>query len=131
MIMDCIIAIFAVILIAFTVLYRNTTTGADLGVALNLLIVANTTLLRLVQSWTSLETSLGSISRLKSIQDCVPSENGVGGTLDPDLQWPSSGNLQVNGISVAYSESAALSLSNLSLAVHPGQKVIVIGRTGR
>ncbi|KAJ5409271.1 uncharacterized protein N7487_003630 [Penicillium crustosum] len=130
MIMDCIIAIFAVILIAFTVLYRNTTTGADLGVALNLLIVANTTLLRLVQSWTSLETSLGSISRLKSIQDCVPNEDDVGGTLDPDSQWPSSGNLQVNGISVAYSESAALSLSNLSLAVKPGQKVIVIGRTG-
>ena len=99
--------------------------------ALNLLIVANTTLLRLVQSWTSLETSLGSISRLKSIQDCVPNEDDVGGTLDPDSQWPSSGNLQVNGISVAYSESAALSLSNLSLAVKPGQKVIVIGRTGR
>ncbi|KAJ5953836.1 hypothetical protein N7501_008115 [Penicillium viridicatum] len=130
MTMDCIIAIFAVILIAFTVLYRNTTTGADLGVALNLLIVANTTLLRLVQSWTSLETSLGSISRLKSIQDCVPSEDDVGGTLDPGLQWPSAGNLQVNGISVAYSESAALSLSNLSLAVNPGQKVIVMGRTG-
>ncbi|KAJ5207697.1 hypothetical protein N7449_002076 [Penicillium cf. viridicatum] len=130
MIMDCIIATFAVILIAFTVLHRNTTTGADLGVALNLLIVANTTLLRLVQSWTSLETSLGSISRLKSIQDCVPSEDDVGGTLDPDLQWPSYGNLQVNGISVAYSESSALSLSNLSLAVNPGQKVIVIGRTG-
>ncbi|OQD85570.1 hypothetical protein PENSOL_c099G11251 [Penicillium solitum] len=129
-IMDCIIAIFAVILIVFTVLYRNTTTGADLGVALNLLIVANTTLLRLIQSWTSLETSLGSISRLKSIQDCVPSEDDIGGTLDPDLQWPSSGNLQINDISVAYSESAALSLSNLSLAVNPGQKVIVIGRTG-
>ena len=131
MIMDCIIAIFAVILIAFTILYRNTTTGADLGVALNLLIVANTTLLRLIQSWTTLETSLGSIARLKSIQDSVPSEDDVGGILDPDLQWPSSGNLQVNGISVAYSESAALSLSNLSLAVNPGQKVIIIGRTGR
>ncbi|KAJ5615007.1 hypothetical protein N7537_000121 [Penicillium hordei] len=130
MIMDCIIATFAVILIAFTVLYRNTTTGSDLGVALNLLIVANTTLLRLVQTWTSLETSLGSISRLKSIQDCVPSEDDVGGTIDPDLQWPSSGNLQVNGISVSYSESAALSLSDLSLTINPGQKVIVIGRTG-
>ncbi|KAJ5945349.1 hypothetical protein N7516_005517 [Penicillium verrucosum] len=85
MIMDCIIAIFAVVLIAFTVLYQNTTTGADLGVALNLLIVANTTLLRLIQSWTSLETSLGSISQLKSIQDCVP-EDDDRGTLDPDLQ---------------------------------------------
>ncbi|KGO42048.1 ABC transporter, integral membrane type 1 [Penicillium expansum] len=130
MIMDCIIAIFAVILIAFTVLYRNTTTGADLGVALNLLIVANTTLLRLVQSWTSLETSLGSIARLKSIQDCVPSEDDIGGILDPDLQWPSSGHLQVKDISVAYAKSEAPSLSNLSLTVNPGQNIIVIGRTG-
>ncbi|CAG8906439.1 unnamed protein product [Penicillium egyptiacum] len=131
MTMDCIIAIFAVILIAFTVLYRNTTTGADLGLALNLVIVANTTLLRLVQSWTSLETSLGSISRLKSIQDCVPSEDDdVGGTLGPNLRWPSSGNLQVNDISVAYSESATLSIRNLSLTSHSGQKIIVIGRTG-
>ncbi|KGO74028.1 ABC transporter, integral membrane type 1 [Penicillium italicum] len=130
MIMDCIIAIFAVILIAFTVLYRNTTTGADLGVALNLLIVANTTLLRLVQSWTSLETSLGSIARLKSVQDCVPSEDDIGGTLDPELQWPSSGNLLVNDVSVAYSESVAPSLSNLSLTVNPGQNIIVVGRTG-
>lgn len=129
--MDCIIAIFAVILIAFTVLYRNTTTGADLGVALNLLIVANTTLLRLVQSWTSLETSLGSIARLKSIQDCVPSEDDIGGILDPDLQWPSSGHLQVKDISVAYAKSEAPSLSNLSLTVNPGQNIIVIGRTGR
>ena len=39
-ILDCIITEFAVILIAFTVSYRNTTAGADLGLALNLIIIA-------------------------------------------------------------------------------------------
>jgi ABC-type multidrug transport system fused ATPase/permease subunit len=130
-ILDCIIAGFAVILIAFTILYRSTTTGADLGLALNLIIVANTTLLRLVQSWTSLETSLGAIARLKSVQDCVPTEDSAGRTLDPGLQWPSFGALHVQDISVGYSDFSPLALRNVSFANKPGQKTIVVGRTGR
>jgi ABC-type multidrug transport system fused ATPase/permease subunit len=130
-ILDCIITGFAVILIAFTVSYRNTTAGADLGLALNLIIVANTTLLRLVQSWTSLETSLGAISRLKSIQDCVSTEDSARHTLDPGLQWPYLGNLQAKDISVGYSKSTPLTLRNVSLTVKPGQKTIIVGRTGR
>jgi ABC-type multidrug transport system fused ATPase/permease subunit len=130
-ILDCIITGFAVILIAFTVSYRNTTAGADLGLALNLIIIANTTLLRLIQSWISLETSLGAVSRLKSIQDCVPTKDSARHTLDPGLQWPYFGNLQVKDISVGYSMSTPLTLRNVSLTVKPGQKSIVVGRTGR
>lgn len=74
----------AVILIAFTVLHRNTTNVAELGMALYWLIVANATLLRLARSLISLENSLEFVARLKSIQDFVPSEDDVGVTLDPD-----------------------------------------------
>lgn len=102
MILDCIITGFAVVLIAFTISYRNTTAGADLGLALNLIIVANTTLLKLVQAWTSFETSLGAIARLKSIQDSLPTEDNTEHTLDPGLRWPSIGNLHVNDVSVGY-----------------------------
>ena len=131
MILDCITTGFAVILIAFTVAYQNTTAGADLGLALNLIIVANTTLLRLLQSWTSLETSLGAVSRLKSIQNSVPTEDSARHTLNPGVQWPCFGNLQVKDISVGYSKSTPLTLRNISLRVKPGQKTIVVGRTGR
>ncbi|KAJ5177772.1 uncharacterized protein N7500_000471 [Penicillium coprophilum] len=130
MMLDCIITGFAVVLIAFTISYRNTTAGADLGLALNLIIVANTTLLKLVQSWTSFETSLGAISRLKSIQDCVPTEYNTEHTVDPGLRWPSSGNLHVNGVSVGYTKSSPLALRNISFVVKPGQKTVVVGRTG-
>ncbi|KAJ5807710.1 hypothetical protein N7447_011166 [Penicillium robsamsonii] len=130
MILDCTITGFAVVLIAFTISYRNTTAGADLGLALNLIIVANTTLLKLVQAWTSLETSLGAIARLKSIQDCLPTEDNTEHTLDPGLRWPSIGNLHVNDVSVGYSKSLPLALRNVSFVVKPGQKVVVVGRTG-
>ncbi|OKP13842.1 ABC transporter C family member 13 [Penicillium subrubescens] len=129
--LDSIMAIFAVILIVVTVLQRDTTSGSDLGLALNLIILANTTLLKLVQSWTSLETSLGTISRLKSVQDAVPIEDSVGSIpAKTDLHWPSRGCLKVDNISVAYSDRSADALSHLSIAVNPGQKIIVAGRTG-
>jgi ATP-binding cassette subfamily C (CFTR/MRP) protein 1 len=131
MILDCVITGFAVILIAFTIFYRSTTAGADLGLALNLIIVANTTLLKLVQSWTSLETSLGAIARLKSIQEHLPTEDSTSHTLNPGPRWPSIGNLQVNEMSVGYSKTSPLALRNICLNVKPGQKTIVVGRTGR
>ncbi|PYH88863.1 putative ATP-binding cassette transporter [Aspergillus ellipticus CBS 707.79] len=129
-ILDCVIAIVAVVLMTLTVMYRNTTTGADIGLALNMIIAANATLLKLVQSWTSLETSLGAIARLKNVQESVPIEERSWGTLEPGPQWPSSGEIEVQNASVSYSESQKLALEDVSLAVNPGQKMIVVGRTG-
>ncbi|PWY92268.1 putative ATP-binding cassette transporter [Aspergillus heteromorphus CBS 117.55] len=128
--LDCVIAVIAVALMTLTVLYRNTTTGADLGLALNMIIGVNATLLKLVQSWTSLETSLGAIARLKSVQECVPIEDRPWGTIEPALQWPSSGKLQIQNASVSYSQTQGLTLEDISLSVNPGQKLIVVGRTG-
>ncbi|KAJ5113787.1 ATP-binding cassette transporter [Penicillium angulare] len=130
MTLDCLIAIVAVTLILFTVLYKDTLTGADIGLALNLIIVANSTLLKLVESWTSLETSLGAVSRLKSVQECTPSERGVLATVNPGQQWPSSGKLQLHDLSVSYNRSSVPALENISLVITAGQKMIVIGRTG-
>ncbi|RAK95436.1 putative ATP-binding cassette transporter, partial [Aspergillus ibericus CBS 121593] len=127
-ILDCLIAVVAVVLIGLTVMFKSTTTGADIGLALNLIIVANTTLLRLVQNWTSLETSLGAIARLKSVQECVPSEER-GLTLEPDSRWP-VGDVQIDDVSVSYSEASELALRNVSLRITPGQKLIVMGWTG-
>ncbi|PYI07763.1 putative ATP-binding cassette transporter [Aspergillus sclerotiicarbonarius CBS 121057] len=128
-ILDCLVAIVAVILMGLTVMYKNTTTGADIGLALNLIIVANTTLLRLVQNWTSLETSLGAIARLKSVQECAPSEDRGLGALEPEPRWP-VGEVRIDDVSVAYSQASELALRNVSLHIKLGQKLIVMGRTG-
>lgn len=128
--MDCLIALIAISLIAVSILYRDTTTGADIGLALNLIIVANGTLLKLVQSWASLETSLGAVSRLKSVQDSVSVEDEVN-VLDPGPRWPLSGETMVDNISVSYSSSPGLALRDMSVKFDGGQNVIIMGRTGR
>ncbi|PWY72678.1 ATP-binding cassette transporter [Aspergillus eucalypticola CBS 122712] len=128
-VLDCIMATVAVGLITLTVVYRSST-GSDIGMALNLMIGANTTLLRLVQNWTSLETSLSAIARLKDVQECVPSEDGAKGALEPGAQWPSAGELRTENITVSYSQKSEPALRNLSFRVNPGQKLVVMGRTG-
>ncbi|OJJ72157.1 hypothetical protein ASPBRDRAFT_196270 [Aspergillus brasiliensis CBS 101740] len=128
-VLDCIMAVIAIGLITLTVAYRNST-GADIGLALNLMIGANTTLLKLVQNWTSLETSLGAISRLKSVQECVPSEDEARGAIEPGPGWPSAGDLHVEDVTVSYSQTSEPALRDVCLSFKPGQKLVVMGRTG-
>jgi len=75
LVLDLLVAGIAVGIISLAVLFRNSTSGGDIGMALNLVLVANTTLLRLVESWTGMEISLGAIARLKSLELEVPSES--------------------------------------------------------
>ncbi|KAJ6021160.1 ATP-binding cassette transporter [Penicillium herquei] len=134
-ILDCLSAFIAITLIAVTVGFREleTTTGADIGLALNLIIMVNTTLLKLVQSWASLETSLGAISRLKNVQESLFIEDDLEAEeiSDPGPQWPLSGDIFIDNISVSYSSiSLDLVLRNVSLQITAGQRVIIMGRTG-
>ncbi|KAJ5797179.1 uncharacterized protein N7518_005719 [Penicillium psychrosexuale] len=59
-----------------------------MGIALNMIIAANTTLLRLVENWTTLETSLGAVSRLRSVDHGTLSEDEGWDCLEPSPEWP-------------------------------------------
>ncbi|KAK8121363.1 hypothetical protein PG999_005483 [Apiospora kogelbergensis] len=108
---------------------RGEVTGAQVGTALNLMLVANSTLLKLVESWTSLETSLGAVARLKGLQESTPSERGRRGGLEPSESWPTRGCLDLRGITASY-RPGSVAIQNLSLGISAGQKLIVFGRTG-
>lgn len=61
-VLDLVVAAIATGLITLAVLMSDTTTAGQIGMALNIVLVANTTLLGLVTSWTNLEISLGAMS---------------------------------------------------------------------
>jgi ATP-binding cassette subfamily C (CFTR/MRP) protein 1 len=102
LVLDLIAAGIAVGTLAVTVLLRGSTTGGQVGVALNIIIVANTTLLRLVEWWTTLEISLGTISRLREVETAVPREEEPGEDVVPGEGWPWVGGLELKGVSASY-----------------------------
>ncbi|KUI63067.1 ATP-dependent bile acid permease [Cytospora mali] len=128
-VLDLMVAAIATGLITLAVLLRGTTTAGQIGMALNIVLVANTTLLGLVEAWTNLEISLGAISRLKHLEAETPKEYKPGENYIPADPWPSSGKVEIDNVTVAYNPEA-VALRNVTINVLAGQQLVVCGRTG-
>ncbi|KAI1820889.1 putative ABC transporter [Xylaria intraflava] len=128
-VLDLLAGAVATSVVVMAVTLRGTVSGAQIGIALNIMLVANTTLLKLVESWTTLETSLGAIARLKSLEISTPSEDEKAGSLEPAGNWPSKGHVEFRDITASY-QFNSVALRNVSLSIPAGQKLIVCGRTG-
>ncbi|KAK4444468.1 ATP-binding cassette-containing protein [Podospora aff. communis PSN243] len=128
-VLDLIVAAIATGFIALALFLRGSATSGQVGMALNIVLVANTTLLGLVLQWTNMEISLGAISRLKSLEASVPKEDKPQEDHIPDSSWPYSGAVEFDDVTVAYNDEAIV-LKDISLKISAGQQVAVCGRTG-
>jgi len=145
-VLDLLIACIAVGVIWLAVSLRGSTTGAEIGIALNVIILVNATLLRLVSSWTDVEISVGAVSRLKAVEETTPREEEPRGQPQLEESWPSAGAVTLIDVSAAYKSvlcqparwarltngsADAVALRNVTLEISPGETVVVCGRTGR
>lgn len=132
-VLDLLVAAVAVGVVAFAVRLRGSTTGAEVGVALNVILVANTTLLKLVANWTDLEISLGAVARLRDVERNTAGEEELGPRAHalPE-NWRGQGAIVLSGVTASYksSSSVVLALKKLSFTIEAGQTVVVCGRTG-
>lgn len=97
--------LFAAVAIAFLLSATrpgHSLSAAQIGIALNLILASTTTLLRLVQSWTSLEISLESVQRLKSFEDMLERQQTSVRPLCPSLNWPSQGAIELKNVRASY-----------------------------
>ncbi|KAF9773762.1 hypothetical protein IL306_008390 [Fusarium sp. DS 682] len=126
----------AVLLIALATQLR---TNAGLtGASLISLLTFSEALSNLITSYTSLETSLGAVSRLRSFSETVETENKLEEVIPPPETWPHSGSIQINNVSASYDSpsneedeaTSSLALRDLELDILPSQKVAICGRTG-
>ncbi|KAL6870410.1 P-loop containing nucleoside triphosphate hydrolase protein [Trichoderma novae-zelandiae] len=129
LVLNLIVNGIAIGLIVLAVRWRGTTTGGDIGAALNLILVANTTLVRLVESWASLEVSLGAIARLRNVERYTPKEDRPEEDLVTYAGWPTRGEARIANLDAGYSPEHQI-LHNVSIDIQAGQKLVICGRTG-
>ncbi|AEO59860.1 hypothetical protein MYCTH_2308466 [Thermothelomyces thermophilus ATCC 42464] len=129
LVLDMIAATVAIGIIAAAVALRGQIQAGQVGVALNIMLVANTTLLRLIESWTSLEVSLGAIARLQALETTTPSEFDKNAIFEPPRGWPTRGQVEFKGVTAVYN-AEAVALRGVTLTINAGQKITICGRTG-
>lgn len=92
----------AIVVIGLAAFYTTADSSADVGIALNMVLVTNTTLLRLIESWTTFEVSVGAAARLKELEECVSNEEHCAIETIVSSNWPSAGSLAIRGVRVSH-----------------------------
>ncbi|KAF5647245.1 multidrug resistance-associated 1 [Fusarium sp. NRRL 52700] len=102
--------------------------------ALALLLVGLVVRLRgEVDFWTSIETSIGAVARIKQFAEETGEENLPGETHQPPVQWPNNGAIRINNLTASYGDGdgeVIKALDAVSLEIRGGEKVGICGRTG-
>ncbi|KAK3196535.1 hypothetical protein K4F52_000417 [Lecanicillium sp. MT-2017a] len=84
-------------------------------------------------SWTSLETSITAVSRVKDFCEKTPREGTEGVLVDKYTEdnWPSAGGIECRDLVASYGADAEeMALKGVNLTIQPGERIGICGRSG-
>ncbi|KAH0274733.1 putative ABC transporter, partial [Aureobasidium melanogenum] len=130
LVLDLIVAALAVLVVALAVSQRGTTSAGLLGVALTNVLGFSQSLTRLVTEWTTLETSLGAVSRVRSFATTTEQEASSETSTMPQ-ELVTQGAVVFSGIHAKYTDAPGpYDLNDITFSIPPGTNVAICGRTG-
>ncbi|KAM0247924.1 hypothetical protein ACHAP5_003708 [Fusarium lateritium] len=133
LVLDLTTAALALLLVGLAVRLRGEVDVGLTGVSLVQLISLSETVNMLIQFWTSIETSIGAVARIKQFAEETGEESLPGETREPPTQWPDKGTIQISDLSASYGEGKGdtiKALDAVSFEIKAGEKVGICGRTG-
>jgi ATP-binding cassette, subfamily C (CFTR/MRP), member 1 len=130
LVLDLTVAGLAVLLMVLIVVLRRDLDTGLVGVALLNIMNFNLSLTEVIKQWTTLETSLGAISRVKTFVQTTTSEHLPQEIQSTPDNWPSQGLISLSNVSASYTPRGPLVLKDITLSIPAGQKVGLVGRSG-
>ncbi|GAT29334.1 ABC multidrug transporter [Aspergillus luchuensis] len=100
--LDMVVAGIAVLLIVLVVVLRGSISAGYVGVALLNVIQFSQSIKLLITFWTNLETHIGSIHRVRTFTEDVPSEDLPTENREIPPEWPSNGEIEFKSVSAEY-----------------------------
>ena len=129
LVLDFVVAVLGVIVVFLAV--KLQADSGFTGVALINLMSLNGMLKNTIMTWTTVETSIGAVSRVKNFSETTRSENLPREVIIPPREWPQKGIIEIQGVSASYdADDGDPVLTNLSLSIKAGEKVGICGRSG-
>ncbi|KAH6607531.1 hypothetical protein Trco_003844 [Trichoderma cornu-damae] len=131
LVLDLTTTALALLTVGFSVKLRGSVSAGLAGVSLVQLISMSETVNMFIQFWTSIETSIGAIARVKQFSEETPTESLAGEDQEPPAHWPDRGHVVIRDVEASYDENGDIkALDGVTLDLKPGEKVGICGRTG-
>lgn len=102
LVLDLVVAALTLLLFTCAVVLRNKVNPSLLGIALVNMMELGSNLKGIIIQWSTLETSLGAVTRIKEFTENAPVEIQPDEIVQPELAWPAQGILQFKNVSVQY-----------------------------
>lgn len=133
LVLNLVVAGLAITIAGIAIALKGKVAAGSVGVAFLNITTLGETLTNFMTSWTSLETSLGTIARIMTFETDKPNEHEYQSAVDVPESWPGAGQIIFNNVWATYADKddgSNWTLSGVTLTVHPGERVAVCGRTG-
>lgn len=102
LVLDMLVAGLAVLITILAITFSDSTTGGQIGVALNVILGISSTLKGLLEGWTQLETSLGAVHRIKDLEQTLLPEAKESENSEVPSDWPNQGAIEYKEVVAAY-----------------------------
>lgn len=136
---------YTTILTALLVGLRGHANVGWAGLALVNAISSSNEVFLLMQNWTEYQAAIGSVERIQDFEEDSAQETVAGTEVHPDSSWPKEGRVELSQVCLSYGYVCSWLISwsmlirnsdgdvvkNVDLAIEPGKKVAILGRTGR
>ncbi|KAM3536951.1 hypothetical protein ARSEF1564_010126 [Beauveria bassiana] len=131
--MDIMSAVASIVLIGVVTTLPGKTSNAAVGLAMLSLMGFSGTATVYVQLWTSFETALGAVRRIKQFVMSTPQEQDALSGPSPPINWPSAGKIDFNTLTATYRTTDGgehKAIDNATVTIRAGHKIGIMGRTG-
>ncbi|PNP47179.1 hypothetical protein THARTR1_10684 [Trichoderma harzianum] len=131
-VLEMMTTVLAVLLVSTVLIWKDRFSPGSVGVSLVTVIGFSEVLVRLVQTWTTLEPSIGAVSRVKRFAEETETEERKEKGAYVPATWPQAGDVEFAGWTTSYGTTADSKpvLIGVSLSIKAGQHVAICGRTG-
>lgn len=129
-VLDLMVTAMVTILLTVVVVRRASISPGLVGLGLLSTVSLSQSLATVVKTWTSLETSIGAITRLRDFMRTTTPEHKTSEVDEVRKTWPEQGEVCFCKLSASYSEDSTLVLDSIDLKVRLAEKVGVCGRSG-
>uniref|UniRef100_A0A8C3AG31 Multidrug resistance-associated protein 1 n=1 Tax=Cyclopterus lumpus TaxID=8103 RepID=A0A8C3AG31_CYCLU len=123
---NCIVSFAAL----FAVIARESLSPGIMGLSISYALQLTSSLTWLVRMSSEVETNIVAVERVKEYSD---TEKEAEWTHEPSslpTGWPTEGCIEIRGLGLRYRHDLDLAIRNITIKIHQGEKVGIVGRTG-